>query len=81
MTDLPGSPELVLILFAKLLETVEVFRTLKGFLDVLDDLGSDATPMTPRAVVGSVRSSNKHGTAYMGDAYNEVLPLKSIRDL
>ena len=56
MADLPGSLELLLILFNEILETIEIFGILKGFLDVFDDLGSDTAPVTPRTVVGSVSS-------------------------
>jgi hypothetical protein len=81
MANLPGSLELLLILFLEVLETIEVFCALEGFLDVLNDLGSDATPMTPRTAIGIVRSSNGRGTVYTKDAYNEVLPLISTRVL
>jgi len=56
MTDLPGSLELLLILFTEILEAIKIFSILKAFLDVFDDLGSDAAPMTPRTVVGSIGS-------------------------
>lgn len=80
MADLPGSLELLLILFVEILETVEIFGILKGFLDVFDNLGSDTAPMTPRTVVG-VLTHGIDEIAYMRDAYNEVLPLKSTRVL
>ena len=81
VADFPGSLELLLILFLETLETVKVFDVLKGFLGVLDDLGSDTTPMTPYTAVGNVRLINWLGAAYTRDAYNEVLPLKSTTDL
>ena len=56
MAGIPGSLELLLILFIELLETVELFNILKAFLDIFDDLGSDAAPMTPRTVVGGISS-------------------------
>jgi len=56
VTDLPGSLEFPLILFTEILKTVEIFGILRAFLDIFDDLGSDAAPMTPCTVVGSVRS-------------------------
>ena len=61
MADLPGGLELLLILFPKVNETAEVTGIFKGFLDILEDLGSDATPMTPRTVVREVRSFNWNG--------------------
>lgn len=54
MADLPGSIEFFFIHIIKLVETIEVLCALEGLLDILDDLGSDATPMTPRAVVGTL---------------------------
>jgi len=62
VTDLPGSLEFLLILFTEILETVEIFGILIAFLDIFNDLGGDAAPMTPRTVVGSVRSWNGRGT-------------------
>jgi len=81
MAGLPGSLDFLLVLFLEVLKTVQAVGVRNGFLDVLYDLGSDATPMTPRAVVGNVRSFNRYGTVYARDAYNEVLPLISTRVL
>ena len=55
MTDLPGGIKLLLILVFEIIKTIKVLCALEGFLDILDNLGSDATPMTPGAVVGTVR--------------------------
>ena len=59
VAGLPGSLELFLIFFLETLEAVQIFDVLEGFLDVLDDLWSDTTPMTPHAAVGSVRLFNQ----------------------
>ena len=61
MADLPGGLELLLILALKIFETVEVIGIIKGFLGILEDLGSDATPVTPRTAVEEVRSFNWNG--------------------
>jgi hypothetical protein len=54
MTCLPGGFEFLLILFIKVVETIKVFCAIKGFLGILNELGSDATPMTPRTIVGTL---------------------------
>ena len=59
MADLPGSLELLLILFIEVLKTVEFFDILQAVLRVFDYLGSDAAPMTPRTVVRGVSSWNR----------------------
>ena len=46
--------KLLLILVLKIVKTIKVFCIIEGFLDILDDFGSDATPMTPCTVVGTL---------------------------
>ena len=54
MTGLPGNLEFFFVFIVKVIETVEFVWSLEAFLDILDDFGSDATPMTPRTVVGTL---------------------------
>lgn len=60
VTRLPGSLELLFILVTEVIETIELLRALKGSFGILDDLGSDAPPVTPRTIFWNVRSPDRN---------------------